>query len=134
MKKAIILFNLGGPDKLENVQPFLFNLFNDPAILSLPTFLRFPLASFSSEYIVNPFTLVLNFFGLTKLSKKSTFEVLIKDLDLFCASGTIYVVNNNCSKVSKKENLIKKFINSIFCTPKFQKIINSLFASYLIVT
>ena len=44
MKKAIILFNLGGPDKLENVEPFLFNLFNDPAILNLPFFLRFPLA------------------------------------------------------------------------------------------
>ena len=27
MKKAITLFNLGGPDKLENVEPFLFNLF-----------------------------------------------------------------------------------------------------------
>ena len=26
MKKAIILFNLGGPDKLQNVEPFLFNL------------------------------------------------------------------------------------------------------------
>ena len=37
MKKAVILFNLGGPDKLENVKPFLFNLFNDPAILNLPT-------------------------------------------------------------------------------------------------
>ena len=44
MKKAVILFNLGGPDKLENVEPFLFNLFNDPAILNLPSFLRFPLA------------------------------------------------------------------------------------------
>jgi protoporphyrin/coproporphyrin ferrochelatase len=44
MKKAIILFNLGGPDKLENVEPFLFNLFNDPAILNLPNFIRFPLA------------------------------------------------------------------------------------------
>ena len=40
MKKAIILFNLGGPDKLENVEPFLFNLFNDPAILNLPTFFK----------------------------------------------------------------------------------------------
>ena len=37
MKKAVILFNLGGPDKLENVESFLFNLFNDPAILNLPT-------------------------------------------------------------------------------------------------
>ena len=40
MKKAVILFNLGGPDKLENVEPFLFNLFNDPAIISLPKILR----------------------------------------------------------------------------------------------
>ena len=44
MKKAVILFNLGGPDNLENVEPFLFNLFNDPAILNLPGFLRYPLA------------------------------------------------------------------------------------------
>ena len=44
MKKAVILFNLGGPDKLENVESFLFNLFYDPAILSLPGFLRYPLA------------------------------------------------------------------------------------------
>ena len=46
MKKAVILFNLGGPDKLENVEPFLFNLFNDPAILNLPGIIRFPLAKF----------------------------------------------------------------------------------------
>ena len=49
MKKAVILFNLGGPDKLENVEPFLFNLFNDPAILNLPTFFRYPLAKLISK-------------------------------------------------------------------------------------
>ncbi len=49
MKKSVILFNLGGPDKLENVEPFLFNLFNDPAILNLPTFLRYPLAKLISN-------------------------------------------------------------------------------------
>ena len=49
MKKAIILFNLGGPDSLDNVEPFLFNLFNDPAILNLPGFLRFPLAKLISK-------------------------------------------------------------------------------------
>jgi ferrochelatase len=49
MKKAVILFNLGGPDKLENVEPFLFNLFNDPAILNLPFFLRYPLAKLISN-------------------------------------------------------------------------------------
>lgn len=44
MKIAVILFNLGGPDKLESVKPFLNNLFSDPAILSLPSFIRKPLA------------------------------------------------------------------------------------------
>ena len=49
MKRAVILFNLGGPNKLENVEPFLFNLFNDPAIISIPSFLRYPLAKFISK-------------------------------------------------------------------------------------
>ena len=46
MKIAIILFNLGGPDSLEAVQPFLRNLFGDPAILRVPGLIRGPLASF----------------------------------------------------------------------------------------
>ena len=49
MKKAVILFNLGGPDSLNAVEPFLFNLFNDPAIFSLPLFLRYPLAKLVSK-------------------------------------------------------------------------------------
>ena len=49
MKKAVILFNLGGPDKLENVEPFLFNLFYDPAILSIPKFPRYFLAKLISK-------------------------------------------------------------------------------------
>ena len=44
MKLGVVLFNLGGPDCLEAVQPFLQNLFSDPAIISLPGFLRKPLA------------------------------------------------------------------------------------------
>jgi ferrochelatase len=49
MKRAVVLFNLGGPDSLENVEPFLFNLFNDPEILSIPSILRYPLAKFISK-------------------------------------------------------------------------------------
>ena len=41
---AVVLFNLGGPDRPEAIEPFLFNLFNDPAIIGLPTPLRWPLA------------------------------------------------------------------------------------------
>ncbi len=49
MKKAVILFNLGGPDKPESVEPFLFNLFNDPAIINIPSVFRYPLAKFISK-------------------------------------------------------------------------------------
>jgi ferrochelatase len=48
-KTAIVLFNLGGPDTPEAVQPFLFNLFNDPAIIGLPSPFRTWLAKFISK-------------------------------------------------------------------------------------
>src|SRR5690242_19891751 len=41
---AVVLFNLGGPDTQDAVEPFLFNLFSDPAILRLPSLIRRPLA------------------------------------------------------------------------------------------
>jgi len=37
---AIVLLNLGGPDKIQSVYPFLLNLFKDPAILRVPGFIR----------------------------------------------------------------------------------------------
>ena len=46
MKLAVVLFNLGGPDSPDAVQPFLTNLFSDHAIIPLPGFLRKPLAKF----------------------------------------------------------------------------------------
>jgi ferrochelatase len=48
-KVAVVLFNLGGPDGPEAVQPFLFNLFRDPAIIGAPGFVRLPLAHFISR-------------------------------------------------------------------------------------
>lgn len=42
---GILLLNLGGPDKLEDVRPFLYNLFADPEIIRLPSpLLQKPLA------------------------------------------------------------------------------------------
>jgi ferrochelatase len=45
---AIVLFNLGGPDSLKAVKPFLFNLFRDPAIITSPAVVRYPLAALIS--------------------------------------------------------------------------------------
>lgn len=43
-KIAVVLFNLGGPDRPESVQPFLFNLFSDRAIIGLPNPFRWLVA------------------------------------------------------------------------------------------
>ena len=37
---AVVLFNLGGPDRPEAIRPFLINIFRDPAILRVPFFVR----------------------------------------------------------------------------------------------
>ena len=49
MKLAVVLFNLGGPDRPEAVEPYLRNLFSDPAIISLPAVARLPLAWFIAK-------------------------------------------------------------------------------------
>ncbi|CAN5359960.1 ferrochelatase [soil metagenome] len=46
---AVVLFNLGGPDDAASVKPFLFNLFNDPAIIGLPGVLRTAVARLISS-------------------------------------------------------------------------------------
>ena len=47
-KIAVVLFNLGGPDSLNAIKPFLFNLFNDQYIITLPSVLRFLVAKLIS--------------------------------------------------------------------------------------
>ena len=91
MKKAVILFNLGGPNKLENVEPFLFNLFNDPAIISIPSFLRYPLAKFISKkrapIAKNIYREIGNkspILELTEQQVKSLEENLLKKSDYKC--------------------------------------------------
>jgi ferrochelatase len=46
---AVVLFNLGGPDRLAAVRPFLRNLFSDPAILRAPAPVRIPAAELISR-------------------------------------------------------------------------------------
>ncbi len=47
-RTGVVLFQLGGPDSLEAVEPFLYNLFCDPDIIDLPLAFLFrkPLARF----------------------------------------------------------------------------------------
>ena len=91
MRRAVILFNLGGPDKLESVEPFLFNLFNDPAIISIPTLFRYPLAKFISKrrapITKNIYKEIGNkspILELTRRQAKSLEENLLKKGDYRC--------------------------------------------------
>lgn len=53
---AVVLFNLGGPDRPEAIRPFLLNLFRDPAILRVPFFVRPLLARIIARARVKPAT------------------------------------------------------------------------------
>ena len=48
---AVVLFNLGGPDRPEAIRPFLANLFKDPAILRVPFFVRIAAARFEPAQV-----------------------------------------------------------------------------------
>ena len=91
MRRAVILFNLGGPDKLESVEPFLFNLFNDPAIISIPLLFRYPLAKLISKrrtpIAKNIYKEIGNkspILELTRRQAKSLEENLLKKGDYRC--------------------------------------------------
>lgn len=49
VRTAVVVYNLGGPDRPEAVRPFLFNLFNDPLILRVPAPVRWLLAKLISS-------------------------------------------------------------------------------------
>jgi ferrochelatase len=53
---AVVLFNLGGPDRPEAIFPFLLNLFSDPAILRVPGFVRPLLARLIARARLKPAT------------------------------------------------------------------------------
>lgn len=50
-KQGILMVNLGGPDSLDAVEPFLYNLFSDPDIIRLPMswLLQKPLAWYIAQ-------------------------------------------------------------------------------------
>lgn len=89
-KVAIVLFNLGGPDKPEAIRPFLLNLFNDPAILRVPFFVRPFLARKIAGARLQPATAAYQLLGgkspLTEMTEAQAkaVEVALPELDARC--------------------------------------------------
>lgn len=63
MKTAVLFLNLGGPDSFSAIQPFLFNLFYDPAIIALPNPLRWGVAQLISRLRVAKATQIYDAIG-----------------------------------------------------------------------
>lgn len=63
VKRAIVLFNLGGPDTPTAIEPFLYNLFSDPAIIDLPRILRVPIAKVISKRRVKVAEKIYSYLG-----------------------------------------------------------------------
>ena len=87
---AIVLFNLGGPDRPESIRPFLLNLFRDPAILRVPGFVRPLLAWIIASARVKPATANYAFLGgrspLLGLTEQqaAALEAALPDMDARC--------------------------------------------------
>jgi ferrochelatase len=87
---AVVLFNLGGPDKPASVRPFLVNLFRDPAILRVPFFVRPLLARIIAYARTKPATenyMILGgsspLLGLTEEQARAL-ERALPELDVRC--------------------------------------------------
>ena len=89
-KVAIVLFNLGGPDKPEAIRPFLLNLFNDPAILRVPFFVRPFLARKITSARLQPATAAYQRLGgkspLPEMTEAqaAAIEAVLPELDAKC--------------------------------------------------
>jgi protoporphyrin/coproporphyrin ferrochelatase len=87
---AIVLFNLGGPDRPEAIKPFLLNLFTDPAILRVPFFVRPILARIIARNRLQPAVANYDILGgrsplleLTR-SQAAALEAELREFDARC--------------------------------------------------
>lgn len=62
-KIAVVLLNLGGPASSGKIEEFLFNLFNDRAIIDLPNIPRYFLAKFISKFRKKKTQAIYNMIG-----------------------------------------------------------------------
>ncbi len=89
-KVAIVLFNLGGPDSPEAIRPFLLNLFNDPAILRAPFFVRPFLARKIAAARLRPATEAVHLMGgkspllETTRAQAGALEAALPELEAKC--------------------------------------------------
>jgi len=70
MKKiGVVLMNMGGPDSLDAIQPFLYNLFSDHDIIQIPRLIQKPVAYLISKIRAKKQKNIMNIWGENLLKK-----------------------------------------------------------------
>ncbi|MBI4851057.1 MAG: ferrochelatase [Acidobacteria bacterium] len=124
-KLAIVLFNLGGPENLDDVRPFLYNLFCDAEIIKLPLeAMRKPLAWFISTFRYKKSSGYYKKIGGGSPLRRITDEqgqALVKELSLRGIKATSYTAMRCWKPFTETviENLEKDGINRVVALPLY---------------
>jgi len=73
-KIGIVLLNMGGPDSLDTVQPFLYNLFSDNDIVQIPRLIQKPVAKLISIFRAKKVRKYYELIGGKSPQKEQTFK------------------------------------------------------------
>ncbi|ADC89606.1 ferrochelatase [Thermocrinis albus DSM 14484] len=73
-KVGVLLLNMGGPDSLEAVQPFLYNLFSDHDIIAIPRLIQKPVAWIISHVRAKKTMTYYRYMGGKSPQKEQTLE------------------------------------------------------------
>ena len=111
-KKAIVLFNLGGPSSMEEVKPFLFNLFYDKAIIGLINPFRYLLAKYLS-------------WKREEKSKKIYAQIDNKSPILEQTISQAKVIEDKINKISL-DSEYKAFVSMRYSKPDSNEVINEI--------
>ncbi len=95
MRAGVILFNLGGPEKLNDVRPFLYNLFSDPEIIrtgspALQKPLAWLISTLRARKSSGYYSLIGGGSPLRKITEEQA-QALEEDLALLGLQAKVYV-------------------------------------------
>ncbi len=135
---GVILLNLGGPDSLHAVRPFLYNLFSDREIIRLgPPFLQKPLAWIISFFRSKKTKRLYDLIGgkspildITRAQAKALEEALNQDLKLDTQNSGVRIQNSG-QRSEGKIVKFKTFVGMRYWHPFIEEVVNEMHRSGL---
>lgn len=127
MKKiGVVLLNMGGPDSLEAIEPFLYNLFSDHDIIEIPRLIQKPVAKIISKVRAKKTREYYEYMGGKSPQKEQTLEQARKlqeqlgeEFKVVVAMRYWHPFTEEALKELSKENLVKIILLPLY--PQYSK-------------